>query len=219
MSKNYILNACLRLGAGTLVLGLVGCSSTGPSRSAKTVDSMEETHQRLTDVRRQIDKTQGSLDAVMGAKPDDLRSSFSDYAKNVDKLTQDAKATKARFKSMKSNKETYLAAWEKQKGQVNDPELRRIGDARRSQMKEGLDRVVDSLNVATNTFDPFLSNLVDVRKILGSDLTATGQALVATSTVVQSSRENGARVARSIDTALASISDVAGQISSTGEMK
>ena len=219
MSRNYISKACFRLGAGTLALGLIGCASSGPSRSAKTVDTMDETHQRLAKVRRQIDQTLGSLDNVLRANPDDLRSSFTRYSKDVDTLKEDAEATKARFKSMKSNKETYLEAWEKQKNQVNDPELRRIGEARRSEMKASLDRVVDALNVASDTFDPFLGDLRDVQKVLGSDLTATGQALVANTAVVQSSRDRGARVAQSIDIALSSISDVAGRISSTGEMK
>lgn len=219
MSWNRISTVGLRLGAGSLVLGLMACASSGPSRSAKTVDTMEETHQRLTKVRSQIDQTLASLDEVMRAGPGELRASFAKYAKDVDKLKDDSEATKKRFKTMKAKKETYLTEWEKDKSQVRDAELRRIGDARRSEIKASLDRAVDSLNVASDTFDPFLGNLIDVQKILGNDLTATGQSLVGSSNVVQSSHDNGSRVAQSIDIALASISDVAGQISSTGAMK
>lgn len=219
MSWNRISNVSFRLGAIALILGIIGCSSSGPSRSAKTVDTMEDTHQSLAKVRRQIDQTLSSLGNVMQAGPGDLRSSFSRYTKDVDKLKGDAETTKKHFKSMKSKNETYLKEWEKEKSQVRDPELRRIGDARRSEAKASLDRVVDSLNVATDTFGPFLSNLVDVQKVLGNDLTPTGQAMVANTAVVQSSRDNGARVAQNIDVALASLSDVARQISPTGTIK
>ncbi len=86
--------------------------------------------------------------------------------------------TKKRFKSMKTKRNDYLVAWEKEAGQVRDPELRQVGEARRSDVKANLDRVVESLTVANETFDPFLNNLGDVQKVLGNDLTPAGQSLV-----------------------------------------
>ncbi len=219
MRHDSISTALLGLGTGTLALGLLACASSGPSRSAKAVETMEETHTGLTKVRKQIDQTLTSLRDVMSAGPEQLRPAFTKYSKDVDRLRADAEQTTKRSRNMKAKRNDYLDAWEKEKNQVQDPELRRLGESRRSDVRSNLDRMVESLTVATETFDPLLSNLGDVQKTLGNDLTATGQALVANTAVVQGATDKGARVAESIDVALASLSAVAGQLSSTGTMK
>jgi Protein of unknown function (DUF2959) len=219
MKRNPISTALLGLGSGTLALGLIACASSGPSRSAKAVDTMEETHAGLTKVRRQIDQTLTSLRDLMNASPERLRPSFSKYSKDVDRLRADAAQTKKRFQSMKTKRNDYLVAWEKEQGHVRDPELRHLGEARHSEVKANLDRAVESLTVANETFDPFLSNLGDVQKVLANDLTPAGQSLISNTAVVHGANDKGARVAQSIDVALVALSNVAGQLSPTGAMK
>ena len=214
MKRNPISTALLRLGLGTLSLGLIACASSGPSRSAKAVETMEEAHAGLTKVRTQIDQTLASLGDVMNASPERLRPTYSRYSKDVDRLRADAVETKKRFQSMKTKKNDYIAVWGKEQGHVSDPELRQVGDSRRSEVRANLDRVIESLTVATETFDPFLSNLGDVQKVLGNDLTPAGQSLVASTAVAQGANDKGARVAQSIDVALLALSNMAGQMSS-----
>jgi hypothetical protein len=214
MKRSPISTALLGLGSGTLALGLIACASSGPSRSAKAVETMDETHAGLTKVRTQIDQTLTSLGDLMNASPERLRPSFSKYSKNVDKLRADAVQTKKRFQNMKTKRNDYLAAWGKQQGQVSDPELRQLGDARRSEVRANLDRMIESLTVAAETFDPFLNNLGDVQKVFGNDLTPAGQSLLANTAVIQGANEKGARVAQSIDLALEALSNVSGQLSS-----
>jgi hypothetical protein len=180
---------------------------------------MEETHAGLTKVRTQIDQTLGSLGELMNASPERLRPAFSKYSKDVDRLRADAVQTKKRFHSMKTKKDDYIAVWGREQGHVSDPELRQLGDARRSQLRANLDRVIESLTVASEAFDPFLNNLGDVQKVLGNDLTPAGQSLVANTAVAQGANEKGARVAQSIDVALVALSNMAGQMSSTGAIK
>ena len=214
MKRNPISTALLVLGSGTLALGLIACASSGPSRSAKAVETMDETHAGLTKVRTQIDQTLTSLGDLMNASPEKLRPSFSKYSKDVDRLRADAVQTKKRFQNMKTKRNDYLAAWGKQQGQVSDPELRQLGDARRSEVRANLDRMIESLTVAVETFDPFLSNLGDVQKVFGNDLTPAGQSLLVNTAVIQGANEKGARVAQSIDLALEALSNVSGQLSS-----
>jgi Protein of unknown function (DUF2959) len=214
MKRTPISTALQGLGSGTLALGLIACASSGPSRSAKAVETMEETHAGLTKVREQIDQTLASLGDVMNASPERLRPSFRKYSKDVDKLRTDAVETKKRFQSMKTKKNDYIAVWGKEQGHVSDPELRQVGDARRSEVRVNLDSVIESLTVATETFDPFLNNLGDVQKVLGNDLTPAGQSLVANTAVAQGANDKGARVAQSIDVALLALSNMAGQMSS-----
>jgi hypothetical protein len=219
MRHNPISTALLGLGSGTLALGLIACASSGPSRSAKAVETMDETHAGLTKVRAQIDHTLTSLGDLMNASPERLRPSFSKYSKDVDRLRADAVQTKKRFQSMKSKKNDYIAVWGKEQGNVSDPELRKLGDARRSEVRANLDTMIESLTVANETFDPFLSNLGDIQKVLGNDLTPAGQSVVSITKVAQGANDKGARVAQSIDVALEALSNVSGQLSSTGKKK
>ena len=77
-----------------------------------------------------------------------------------------------------------------------------------------LDRVVESLMVASDAFDPFLANLGDVQKVVGNDLTPEGQSRVVNTAVVKGANDKGARVAQNIDIALATLSTVSAQLSS-----
>lgn len=219
MKPKSILAAWRAVGSGALVLSLAACASSGPSRSAKTVETMEETHAGLGKVRAQVDRTLASLHEAINAGPDRFRPSFTAYSKDVDRLRGDAAQTRKRFQSMKTKRSDYLAAWQKEQGQVRDPELRQLGENRRAEVRANLDRVVEALTVANEEFDPLLSDLADVQKVLGNDLTATGQSLVGSTEVVRRADEKGARVARSIDAALVALSDAAGQLSSTGAMR
>jgi Protein of unknown function (DUF2959) len=215
MKHTPVSTALLGLGSGALALGLIACASSGPSRSAKTVETMDETRASLAKVRKQIDLTLAAMGELMNASPERLRPAFGKYSKDVDKLRADAEKTKKLFQSMKTKRNDYLVAWRKEQGRVNDPELRELGDARRTEVRANLDRVVESLTVANETFDPFLSNLGDVQKVFGNDLTREGQSRVVNTAVVQGANDKGARVAESIDVALAALSTVAGQLSST----
>ena len=215
MKRNPISTALLCLGSSTLVLGLVACASSGASRSAKAVDSMDETRAGLSKVRSQIDRTLASLNGLMSARPEQLRPFFSTYSKDVDRLRADAVHTRKRFQSMKSKRNDYLVAWRKEQGQVSDPELRELGDARRSEVRANLDRVVESLTAANEMFDPFLSNLGDVQRVFGNDLTPEGQSRVVNTAAVQGANDKGARVAQSIDVALGALQTVAAQLSSS----
>lgn len=219
MRRTPISTALLALGTGTLALGLIGCASTGPSRSAKAVDRMEDTHAGLTKERAQIDQTLVSLRDVMSAGPEALGTSFKKFSKDVDRLRADSEQTKKHFRSMKAKRNDYLDAWDKERGQVRDQELRQVAETRRAEVKANLDRAADSLTVAGETFDPFLSNLGDVQKVLGNDLTATGQSLVSNTAVVQGANDKGSQVLQSIDVALEALSNVTRQMSPTGEMR
>ncbi len=205
-------------GLSVLALGFVACASTGPERSEKAVDRMSDTHAALTKVRKQVDRTLGSLAVLMSAAPADLRKSFDAYAKDVDSLQADADDTKKNFEKMKEKKHDYLAAWEKERGQVKNEELRQLAESRRAEVGARLDRAVQSLMTANEAFRPLLSNLGDVRKVLGNDLTPNGQALVASTTVVQNAHEQGTTVGHSLDSTLSEIEYVAKQLSSTGSM-
>ena len=215
MKRNHISTALQCLGSTTLALGLVACASSGPSRSAKTVDTMDETRAGLSRVRSQIDQTLTSMGDLMNASPEKLRPSFSKYSNDVDKLRADAVKTRKRIQSMKTKRNDYLAAWRKEQGQVNDPELRELGDARRTEVRANLDRVVESLTAASEAFDPFLVNLGDVQKVFGNDLTPEGQSRVVNTAVVQGANDKGARVAQDIDVALSALQTVAHQLSSS----
>jgi len=201
------------LALGCLSVALVGCASGGPSRMARTVVAIEDTRTGLTKVRAQADQTLTSLSTLLNASPERLPSCFNKYSKDVDILRVDAVQARKRSQHMKTRQDEYLAAWEKEQSQVRDPGLRRLGDTRRSELTALMNKAAESLTTASETFDPFLSDLSDVQKVFDSDANPAGRLGVTNTGVIQGVRDKGAHVAQAIDAALEALSSVNHQFS------
>ena len=65
---------------------------------------------------------------------------------------------------------------------------------------------------AAQSFTAFLRDLDDIRKVIGNDLTPTGQATVKNTTLAQNVKSEGAQVAQSLQAAEQSIADFRAQI-------
>src|SRR6476661_1243801 len=73
------------------VVAAAGCSSgpKGPSRTAKAVESLNDTRKHLADASKQVTATNDSLRVLSEASSGDLRPLFNKFAANV-KKTEDA---------------------------------------------------------------------------------------------------------------------------------
>lgn len=210
----------LLTGVTTLtVLALGGCATSTPDRSAKAVDSMSQTFQAKGVLRDQLVRTLASLEAVMAAEPEQLRAAYDTFTEDVKKLSAEAKSGATRLKDMKAKKESYVKAWEKEKKEVSDPELRKVADTRHQQVVASLDTVIGELDGMRAEFDAMLSNLNDVDKVLGGDLTLKGQEMVRSTQVVQNAKKNGDAVLAAIDRARTELEKVASDLSPTGTME
>jgi hypothetical protein len=172
---------------------------------ASQIDRKQEAAQSARDVsgdirttNEQIDATLASLNNLMAADATQLQPAFDQYGKDVDRMQAQARRVNADAADLRKQSDAYLANWEKQRKEIQNPELRDTSEQRRQTVMGRFQSVQSSYDSARTSLDEFIRNLEDVRTALRNDLTARGVAAVAQTRVVQNAQTNASRVKTSL---------------------
>ena len=204
-----------RAASAAIVLMFVACATSAPDRAAKAASSLDVMQQNSSKARAQIDTVLSSLDTLLNAPPDRLRETYDRYDKDVKKMNEYADAIRENDTDLRKNGNTYLAQWQRDSSNVSDPELRALAEQRRGQIAQSSQSMRSTLTSAAGSFEAFLRNVNDVHKVIGNDLTPTGQASVKQTTVVLTARNEGERVKIAISDAEQAINSLRSQITPT----
>ena len=196
----------------TVLLLLAGCATSAPDRSARTASTLDSLQQNTTKARLQIDAVVASLDALLNAPSDHLRAAYDRYNSDVKKMKEYASAIRDNDADLQKNSDAYLKNWQKDAASVSNPELRAIAEQRRDEIATKYRTMSTSHTGAAQSFTAFLRDIDDIRKVIGNDLTPTGQSTVKNTTLAQSVKSEGAQVAQSLQSAEQSIADFRAQI-------
>jgi hypothetical protein len=196
-------------GIAALAIGLAGCASTPVERKEQTAESLSDTKHEMAAVRARIDDTLASLEQLVNASPPDLQKAYARYARNVDGMRAEAQAMERRANDLRRRGTEYLTGWQRTQREVQDPQLRALSQERREQVAGNLADVNASFLAVRDAFSPFLTDLEDVRKVIGNDLTATGVSTVRNTEVVRNAYAHGVEVANQLDTAIAEFDELA----------
>ena len=153
-----------------------------------------------------------SLDALLNAPSDHLRAAYDKYNADVKQMKDYAAAIHDDDADLEKNSDAYLRNWQKDASSVSNPELRAIADQRRNEIAEKYRGMSTAYTGATQTFTAFLRDIDDIRKVIGNDLTPTGQASVKNTALAQSVKSEGQQVAQSLQGAEAAIAEFKAQI-------
>lgn len=193
----------------------VACATSAPDRAAKAASSLDVMQQNSSKARAQIDTVLSSLDTLLNAPADRLREAYDRYDKDVKKMNEYADAIRENDTDLRKNGNTYLAQWQRDASNVSDPELRALAEQRRDQVAQSSKSMRSTLTSAAGSFEAFLRDINDIHKVIGNDLTPTGQANVKQTTVAQTAQSEGARVKTAIHEAEAAIDGLRSQIAPT----
>lgn len=199
-------------GAAAVLLIFAACATSAPDRAAKAASSLDVMQQNSAKARGQIDTVLSSLDALLNAPPDRLRETYDRYNKDVKKMNEYADAIRENDTDLRKNGNTYLERWQRDASNVSDPELRALAEQRRSQITQSSQSMRSTLTSAADSFEAFLRDINDIQKVIGNDLTPTGQANVRQTQVVQTAGIEGARVKIAIHDAEQAINSLRSQI-------
>lgn len=203
------------LPAAAILLMFAACATSAPDRAAKTASSLDVMQQNSSKARAQIDTVLSSLDTMLDAPAERLRETYDRYDKDVKKMNEYADAIRENDRDLRKNGNTYLAQWQRDASDVSDPELRAIAEQRRDQTARNTENMRATLTSAAGSFEAFLRDVNDIQKVIGNDLTPTGQASVKQTAVAQSAQNEGARVKSSIYDAEQAIDRLRSQITPT----
>lgn len=204
-----------RAASAAVVLLFVACATSAPDRAAKAASSLDVMQQNSSKARAQIDSVLSSLDALLNAPEDRLRETYDRYDKDVKKMNEYADAIRENDRDLRKNGDAYLKQWQRDASNVADPELRAIAEQRRDQIGQSTQSVRSTLTSAAGSFETFLRNINDIHKVIGNDLTATGQSSVKQTSVAQTARSEGARAQSALRDAEQSLESLRSQITPT----
>lgn len=188
-----------RLGIVVFALLIAGCASTSLERQDATSTSLVELRDAMIATRGQIAQTLASLDALTNASPDNLRDAYRQYARDADTIAQQALTVDKESRQMQQRSDAWLSGWQNSQADVDNAELKAIGERRRAEALERFQNIDGSFAAAREAFAPFIANLQDVKTVVGNDLTPNGVTAVAKSAVVANAAQSGAAAARALD--------------------
>ncbi len=204
-----------RAGSAAVLLMFVACATSAPDRAAKAASSLDVMQQNSSKARAQIDTVLSSLETLLNAPADRLRETYDRYDKDVKKMNEYADAIRENDRDLRKNGNAYLAQWQRDASNVSDPELRALAEQRRGQIKQSSQSMRSTLTSAAGSFEAFLRDINDIHKVIGNDLTPTGQANVKQTTVAQTAQSEGARAKSAIQDAEQAIDSLRSQITPT----
>ena len=193
------------VGAIVLAFWAAGCASTPVERQDAASNSLVELRNSMIATRGQIEQTLASLSELTRASADDLRAAFEQYAEDADKIAAQAVTVDEESRRMRDRSDEWFAGWKNSQDDVNNPELKALGERRREQALQRFLNIDGSFAAAREAFAPFIANLQDVKRVVGNDLTPNGVAAVSGTEVVQNANQNGAAAALALDVTIADL--------------
>ena len=206
-TKNIILSL-LSVAAVTVFFG---CSSSGYKQADKTSDVIAEFSSGIMNGKQAIDATLVSLNQVSETATTDPRKAFEQYSKDVAKLESAASRLRSISQDVKAQGKSYFANWEKQLADVKNPEIRNLALERKEKLQLSFDVIRQNVEPLKAKFDLWMSDLKDLEKYLGNDLTIAG--LGAAKGLKNKTIKEGREVQKSIDALVVELNKVSASIS------
>jgi hypothetical protein len=196
--------------AGTAIL-LTACGTTkGYKQADKTGAGIAEFRDEIVKGKNAIDATMKSLGDVAAAATTDPRKSYEQYSKDVANLESTANTIRKRAQSMQAQGQAYFKQWEKELATLSNPEIRALAEQRKAKLQETFASIRTLAEPLKAQFDPWMSNLKDLQKYLGMDLTIAG--VDAAKGLFIKTTEAGLAVQKSMDVLVVELNTVAATI-------
>lgn len=186
---------------------LSGCATSGYKNADKTGEGIAEFREEVVNVKKAVDGAMSNLSQTAADAATDPRKAFEKFSKSVDQVDNARVKAGKRAAEMKAAGASYFKQWEKQLANIENPEIRQIAAEREAKLNEQFGKVAPLLEQAKADFDPFLSDLKDLRTYLSNDLTVTG--LDAAKGIVKKTRETGTKLQGSIDDLITEMNSIA----------
>lgn len=206
----------LMLMAGGAAMVFSGCGTTkGYKQAARTGAGIAEFRDEIVKGKGAIDATMKSLGDIAATANTDPRKAFNQFSKDVANLDSTADKIRKRAQSMKEQGEAYFKQWETELTHVNNPEIRSLAEQRRAKLQETFQSIRKYTEPLKGQCEPWMSNLEDLEKYLGNDLTIGG--VDAAKPLFTKTTEEGLAVQKSMDALVAELNTIAATITPAGK--
>lgn len=172
---------------------LAGCA-TGPSykQAEKTGTDVDQFRAEVAKASQAVGASTATLDQLVQNADTNPHKGFEALSKAVGSVDDTAAKFKQRADDMREQGAAYFKQWDQQLGTLKNPEIRQLAVERRTKLQESFGRVSDLTQKARESLLPFVSDLHDVRTLLGSELTSSG--INAAKDVIKKTEDEGTSV-------------------------
>jgi hypothetical protein len=208
MSNQHIRSLPLTLATALVAILAAGCGTTsGYKQADKTGAGIAEFRTEIVNAKQAIDNTVKALDQVAVSANTNPRKAYEQFSKSLANLESvAAKATK-RSQDMKAQGQAYFKQWEQQLAQINDPQIKALAETQKAKLQATFDSIRKYTEPLKAQFDPWLSDLKDLNKYLGTDLSVSG--VDAAKGLFTKTQAEGMEVQKSMDALVAELNTVA----------
>ena len=189
---------------------LSGCATSGYKQADKTGAGIAEFRNEVVNLKQAVDGAMVNLTKITEVAASDPRKAYQAFAKSVDNVEKSRAKAGKRAASMKAAGEAYFEQWEAQLANIDNPEIRNLAAERKAKLSEIFGKLRPQLEQARDDFDPFLSDLKDLRMFLSQDLTIAG--VDAAKGILKKTRDHGATLQKSLDGLIDEMNSVAAQL-------
>jgi hypothetical protein len=207
MNTRQMNGVSLTLTTLAAVALLAGCGTTsGYKQADKTGEGIAEFRVEITNGKKAIDNTMKALDSIALSATTDPRKAFEQYAKAVSNLESVAEKAKKRGTDMQTSGKAYFDQWEKQMSEVQNPEIRKLAQERKTKLQEAFASIKKYSEPLKTQFGPWMSHLKDLQTFLSNDLTIAG--VDAAKGLFAKAKTEGQDVQKSMDGLIAELNTV-----------
>ncbi len=161
-----------------LVLAMSGCASTGYEKAGHTTASIEKTAREIHKGNGQIDAVLFALSSMVNNPEADIKPQFAKFDTALGKLESLSEDVNKQNAAMQAQGADYFRNWDAELAKIQNEDIRSRSAERKSAVAARFDKVRVSYAKTKATFQPFLSDLKDIRTSLATDLTVAGVASI-----------------------------------------
>jgi hypothetical protein len=174
--KSDRVNMCLT--AAMVAMAVAGCASPGYKEGDSAAGAMRAAAAEAATVQTSVDATVTALKDLLSSTDVDLRPKYEAFSTNLDRVQGSVAALQRRTDSMTTAATNHLKRWEEDMKKVTSEELRKKSLQRRAEVEERVRKVKELSEQTRVTASPALADLEDIRRVIGTDLTAGGIATI-----------------------------------------
>jgi len=198
------------LGVAGLLLAGSRVSAAGYKLADKVGKDIAEFRDEIVDVKKAVDVTMAALDKIVAQATVDPRKAFKAFDDSVPKIDSAAARAKKRADDMRERGKEYFDKWEKDLAGVNNPEVRKLAEERKTKLQDTFGNIKTTMQPARDQFNAWLAPLKDLQKYLSQDLTING--IDAAKDLIAKSKKDGMEVQQLLDKVIAELNTVVATI-------
>jgi hypothetical protein len=198
LNRTFIPNLSMVAVAVALTCTL-GCKSTGNFQQAdKTGTKIRDLRKDIIAIHNAVMETGAALDQIIQSANTDPRKPYKEFSKTVSRLEDADARAKRRAEDMRAEGRIFFEQWQQEITELHNSELQQLAMERKESLQQTFRNISRYTVEAKDQLRPWLTNVKDLERFLGSDLSVSG--IYASKRLVDETRVNSDKVTQSLQT-------------------